>query len=245
MALALGAGWFVSNAGRADAAVELTVSGPGFSVAITTGSPFAVAGSTSTVLDVNISTMNAFLAANGSGYQLQSLSASSDSPGAPADALLSVTGAAQLSNTSGTNAIQITATDTGFTLPTGADKLLGTASTIFTNTNSGDSQTFSGYFNADNVANDTQQAAGTLSFTSHGPVSTSLSASTSPSSASAAAPYGLTGTVNLTLTPAIGATSQDQFTGAVEVGPNVPEPSMVGLLLLSAALIVRRRRTLH
>ena len=242
----LGAAWFASFPCRANAGTqELILSWSATTLTITSGGPFALSGTPPGVLSVNVATLNSFLAANGSDFQFASLSTSSNSPGAPADALLSITGSTQLNLTGGSNAIQITAADTNFTIPTGSEKLLGTATGILNNTTAGDSQSFSSWFNPSNAPGDTQQPAGTITFTSTGPVSSSFSGSTPVSSVTAAAPYSLTGKMAISLTPGTGATSQNQFAGTIEVGPNVPEPSMMGLLLLSTAAIVRRRRTPH
>jgi hypothetical protein len=216
--------------------LELILSWSGGSVTINSASPFAITGAPPGVLDVNISTLNPFLAASGSADQFASLSTSSNSPGTTADAVLSLTGDVFLGSGGGSKSIQVVATDNAYTLPAGPENLLGTATSILTNTASGDTQVSGSWYNPSNTAGAMEQPAGTITFTSHGPVSTSNSGSTPVSSITGLAPYGLTTSATINLT-----SGEDQFAGTVEVGPNLPEPCGVGLLLISGVLLTRRR----
>ncbi len=131
----------------------MTVSGPGFSVLISPGSPFAQAGSSNTSLTIDTSALIAFLAANGSGYNLSGQSASSNYPGASnaAGATLSTTGTAILSGP-GTDTITIATVLAGYTNSTGVGSIRSTSTANFTSTNAGDTQSSTTSYNGGPVA---------------------------------------------------------------------------------------------
>ena len=223
--LVVAAGWLLSNPRGAKADITLTVSIPGLSLPITFNGPFSQAGSTGTNITINTQTLNSILAANGSGYSFSGLSATSNSPGG-STAFLSITGEALFSGP-GSNTLTINATDLSFQSPSGTNGLIGTATGIFTNTQAGDTQSVI-----------TSPAPPFITFTSTGPTPNSYSGSTPAVPFSALAPYSLTESVALTL-----SSGKDQFGATVEVGPNVPEPTGAGLLLIGAGVLIRRRRT--
>jgi hypothetical protein len=218
--------------------ITMTVSGPGFSVPITPGSPFAQAGSSNTSLTVNTAALNAFLAANGSGYTFSDLGATSNYPGAPnpAGAQLSETGTAVLSGP-GTNVITISTVLDGYTAPTGTGSVRSTSTANFTNTAAGDTQASSTSYNGGPVAAFLFTATGTS------PDSPALPPVTTPVG-TVSSGFSLDNSTTITLSH-----SKDQFTvSTVLTATGVPEPASLVMMLTGMPLplvvlgILRRRR---
>jgi len=199
-------------------------------------------------IQADTSILNAILLAGGSGYQFNTLGASSNSPGSASLATLSQTGQVQLTP-GGTGSIRVLASDADYLLPSGvSNALLDSSSSTFTSAPAGDSQMFTSYFNPSNTLGATEVASPSVDLVSTGTLPNSQAGDAAPVSVSSLAPYGLSDTAIITLSGgAPGAPSQLQFAGTTAVTAPVapvPLPAAVwgGLALLGVLGIGRARR---
>jgi hypothetical protein len=205
----------------------------------------AVATSTATTYNVDagaLAAMNAFLAANGSEYQLISLGGSSNSPGNTAQGNLVLTGEIHSVVGGGSDAVlKITESETNFTAPGGSSGALRSSSTgNFTNQAAGGGHTVSSAFNAISTP--------TYSILSSGiPVSGAFG-SASVGVTPVTLPYTLTNVINFGLSPAVAPNDiVDSFavTATITAG-GIPEPASLVMMLTGIPLAVfgllRRRR---
>jgi hypothetical protein len=200
-----------------------------------------------------LGTINAFLAAAGSEYQFISLGGSSNFPGSPLPANLTVTGEIHAVGANGTNAgLTLTETESGFTNPPpGATATLRSSSTgNFTNQPAG------GGHEASSSINTTSTPSYTVLSTGPG---VNPGVSTGPTSApitSVPTLYTLTNVISwgvsapgLAHPGAGGPDVVDQF-GVTSQVSAVPEPASVVTMLMGTPLplavlwLLRRRRSL-
>jgi hypothetical protein len=170
-------------------------------------------------------------------YTFTTLGASSNSPGSPSGGTLSLTGQVQLLP-GGTGSVQVFATDTDYTLPSGtSDALLGSTSSTFTAAPAGNSQAFTSYFNPSNTPGAKEVASPTVTLVSTGTLPNSEGGSSAAVAVTGVIPYGLSNLEDITLSDgAAGAASQLQFAGTTAITPaGVPAPvsAWAGLLLVT------------
>jgi hypothetical protein len=120
--------------------ITLTLGWAGNSLPIDFNSPFANPGSTADSLAVNTAALNAFRGGSGSVFpflggkiSFSNLSATSNFPGAPGGATLTVSGTANLTGGDGPASVTVVATQSGFTIPSGPGTLHSTATANFAN----------------------------------------------------------------------------------------------------------------
>jgi hypothetical protein len=215
-------------------------SGP-FSVDI-----FATAGATTyNVGGAGLGEINDVLAAQGSEYQIFSLSGSSSFPGIATQGSLSLTGVIHSVAGGGPDSfLQIMESESGFTSPAGVPGTLLSGSTgIFTNEPAGGGHTATSSFNAVSIPS--------YSVLSTGAVLNPAANSGSVGIPSISMPYSLANTITFDLAPASSSDVIDTFAVAATV-TSVPEPSSVVLLALGVAPVVflieigrRRVRVAH
>ena len=164
-------------------------------------------------------------------YKIVELTASTNNPGAPDPngAVLRVSGEVQRFLTGGAAPpLIITVTDTDYSVPAGALDLFSSASDAFTNAPSGDSHTFTSWFNPTNTSVAKDLTSGALTFTSSGLPLNSNNGDTDGITVGPAALYGLTNETVITLS---GASADIVFGGSTQVLPSeVPEPASYILL---------------
>jgi hypothetical protein len=172
-------------------------------------------------------------------FQIVDLSATTNDPGTSALASLSIAGTVHRTTGGAPVTLTITATDVGFTLPAGSRTLVSSTSDNFGPSSSGDSATFTSWFNPTNAPFATDVSSGPLT-----EVPPTGSGSTAPMPVGSDTPYGLTNETVLTLNRDSAVT----FTGSTVVTnrvTSVPEPSglIVGLVdAPMASLLMRRGR---
>jgi hypothetical protein len=191
--------------------------------------------STSNQVQVDVTALNALLAAVGSAYSFTALDGSSNNPGGTS-AQLNLTGSLAFTNPGGSTSLSLAETQSGFTAPTGAPNTLTSASAgTFIGEPAGVGHTASSGINGSTFVpsysvfsdgSDLDAATGS------GGVPVSLSS-----------PYSLSNVLNFALP--LGAT--DDFSDAAMIGatPSVPEPATLTMLATGAvglAVAYRRRR---
>jgi hypothetical protein len=197
-------------------------------------SPFAQLGSTANSLTIDTSVLNSFLAGNGSDFTFSELGASSNNPGDPSGAVLRETGTGILSGGGGATSIDIVATQTDFTSPSGPGTLISASSANFTSTAVG-SQTSFGSLDATSTAPLAYSPPGGFAMNSTG-------------ATGSAAGYTLTASTTIDLTG--GSTgASDQATNKVTfTAAAIPEPASIVMMLTGMPLplvvlgLLRRRR---
>ena len=135
--------------------ITLTLGWAGNSLPIDFNSPFANPGSTADSLAVNTAALNAFRGGSGSVFpflggkiSFSNLSATSNFPGAPGGATLTVSGTANLTGGDGPASVTVVATQSGFTIPSGPGTLHSTATANFANASTDSNQSSSSVLDA-------------------------------------------------------------------------------------------------
>jgi hypothetical protein len=221
-------------AGQAQAEVITITITTGSSTIVTT--PFELPGASSSSVGIDVSALNPLLTAAGSAYQFSSLGATSDFPGQTGDVggALSLNGQIFIpaGTTSGDTALSITATEGGFTAPTGpTGTLVSSTSGTFTQANGGSSTAFS-------MFNSTSTSPVTL--TAVGPNS-SLNGTASIGVAPVSTGYTLTNQISFALPlPGSGSVAQptDSFGVAATITATnvIPEPGSIVMMLTGLPL---------
>ncbi len=211
--------------------VTLNLSWSGGSLSIDFTSPFAQAGGSPDSVTVDTTTLNTFLAANGSNLMFTALEADSNSPGDPVKgAILRETGNVLISGAGGDNSISIVASQNSFTTPTGSGSLLQAAGANFSSTTTS-TQTSTATLNGTTLSSTFTGPGG---FVDH----------SSPASASGT--YTLTTTTDITLS-GTAMTTSDQWSNKVTFFA-IPEPASLVMMLTGMPLplvilgMLRRRR---
>jgi hypothetical protein len=182
-------------------------------------------------------------------FKVVGLNASTNNPGLPDPAGTNIQfgGEIQRITQGATAAITITVTDTDYNQPVGDKVVQGSASGTYTNTHTGDTQLFQGWFNPNNTPYAMQLSPGGGTFTSAGPFVQSLSADGLPLKVGSASPYGLTASTVLTMagdTPG-GSIPDILWAGNFQVHSVIPEPAsvvMLGMGLPVTLLLLLKRR---
>lgn len=207
---------------------------------------YALPGSTTDSLLVNINAVNGFLAANGSALTFSALGASSNFPGGvpiPTQATLSETGTAVLASASGATGITISVLQAGFTTPSGGVGTLSSGQTaIFTNMAAGDTEASNSSYNAANTP--------TLTSTSTGTGLQAYSPTNSLGVGAIASGYSLDNSASISFAgSAVGPGTTDQFAVAATLSAVlVPEPASLVMMLTGLPMplvmlaLLRRRR---
>jgi hypothetical protein len=213
-----------------------------------TSSTYALSGSSTQSLQVNIPQVNSYLASHGSAITFTgTFGASSNYPGGipvATQATLNENGTAVLSSATGATDLSITVSQTGFLVPSGPPGTLTSGQgAIFNNMAAGDTQTTNSSYNASDTAPITSTSSGTqlqaFSPTNSLPVATIGSG------------YALNDTVTINFansTPGPGTYDIFGVAGTLTSSAIVPEPA--GLLLMLTGLpmplvvmgLLRRRR---
>jgi hypothetical protein len=200
----------------------------------------ATAGATTYNVDsFGLFVINSILSSQGSEYQFFSLGGSSNFPGSSTQGNLALTGEIHSVVGGGSDSfLQITESESGFTIPTGPSGTLMSASTgNFTNQAAGGGHTASSLFNAESTPTYSVLSSGLVV----NPEGNSGAASIAPLSTL----YTLTNNITFNLAPAGANDVIDSFAVTATVSA-IPEPSSVVLLVLGCApvsvLIEMRRR---
>jgi hypothetical protein len=210
----------------------------------TTISVITPASCTSTICNFSsseLAAINTALAADGSGYQFINLTGISNFSGSPSLGALSLNGNIQFNG--GNNMLQITETESGFTLPNSAPGTLTTSSgASFTNTLSGDFMTLHSSFNSILTPPVTLTSIGGSGTNGQNGGSSNGILGFSP-------PYTLDNSVSFSLNAPAGGSSTDSFVvggtyrPAVSVVPEIdPTSAVAPLALLAGAVLVMRGR---
>jgi hypothetical protein len=200
--------------------------------------------------------LNLTLAGLGYDFQFDSLSATSNLPGTgPLGAQVFMTGQIERTTSGGGDkTIQIDVSQNNFfTNPAGT--LHYSATALFTNTNAGNSQLGTGYFNSSNVQDDTTGPhTSTLNYVSTGPAANSHPGTGEQGSSSVMVnslpPFSLTGRLVITLGQLsdVNNAPTDQFGLSTTVTTAVPEPASITLTAMGLPVVIvalgwlRRRR---
>jgi len=219
-------------AGQAQAEVITITVTTSSSTIVTT--PFELPGATSSSVGIDTSVLNPLLTAAGSVFQFSSLGATSDFPGQT-----DVGGAFSLNGqifipagtTSGDTVLSITATEGGFTAPTGpSGTLVSSTSGTFTQANGGSGTSFS-------MFNSTATNPLTLTATS---ANGSFNASTSTPVAPVSTGYTLTNQVSFApVLPSSGSVAQPTVSfgiAATITATVIPEPGSIVMMLTGLPL---------
>lgn len=189
------------------------------------------------VINANTSALNLLLV----NYNFSGLGSSRLTSG------LSQTGSVSFVSTA-VGSINVTATDIGYTSPTGNPKTMTTsASDSFRNTSAGNVRTFQSFFDPTNTLGGTTIPSPLLAFVppvGAGPFNTSNPGVNTPLGTQPI-PYSLTNTTIITLS----GRGSDQFTGITTItapATAVPEPGSLAMLLglgvTGTGLLIRRRK---
>jgi hypothetical protein len=226
---------------------------PGHSLTIT-GSPFATLSPTSSgeSLTYNVTTLNAFLLANGSALQFAAGAGASDNQiVATSHAVLTSNGTLNVDQASaGSTTMTIDVFKTDWNVPVGPKgTLVNAGSTTFGLTAAGDTATYNSWYNPDNSANGKILGAGLQTYTSTGPIPNAPLGSplvnTSAAIPSFVVPFSLTNetVITLTKTGLNGENVQYQVQTTVDA---IPEPASAVLLATALPVVgwglLRRRR---
>jgi hypothetical protein len=248
MGVACGLGMLALTAieARAGSLEILVTESGGPTIPILDGGAFDLDGATVGVITVNTTLLNGLLV----NYQFLSsgLGATSNSPGTSAVGTLTQGGTVQLL-LGGTGSITIVATDVDYSLPPAGPGILhSSASNTYTNSDPGNSQGFTSWYNPSNGLAATDVPSPTLTFLSTGAMPNSHSADAPTTPITLVNPYGLTNSTTITLTG--GTTNNLSQAGwnastSVTASP-IPEPASMALLLTALPVTLfgamRRRK---
>lgn len=204
--------------------------------------PGAATATSYTVDTTALATINAFLAGQGSEYQVATLGGNSNFPGDTTGGQLTVTGAVKSVGT-GNAGLTITETETAFTSPTGpTGTLFSSSSATFNGQPAGGGHTASSSFNGTSTS--------TYSVLSSGTTPNSPGMSTSTPIAPVPTLYTLGNTITFGLAPGTaGNPIVDSFgVTATITAAAVPEPASLVMMLTGIPLpivvigLLRRRR---
>jgi len=182
-------------------------------------------------------------------FTVNTLSALTNNPGAenPTGATLTVTGDITRTTGGAAASITISVTDEDYTLPTGAKTLTSNSSSLFTNVTSGDTHSFTSWYNPSNTAFAKDVSSGTITYTGTGAHSQSNS-TPDPLSVPAGSQltYGLTNETILTMAGAsAGVTTENLgaemgFSGGTTVLGTavIPEPASLAIMLPALPVVI-------
>lgn len=251
LALGLALALSAQTAKAGNLQIDLNIAGfAGGTISIFAGSGFETPNSNPaddpTLLSVNTSALNDYLKLFGlTNVTFNSLSASSNNPGAADQAFITQNGNVTLTAGSGSVSFSVLAYNTGFTAPTGnAGVLNSSSSATFTNvgTSSGDSATFQSWYNPNN---DDSTAAPSVPSPSLAFLASSQTKNPFSFSGDAAptnvglvtSPYSLLNQSDVTITAAAGKPAPTIIFGGSTVLTVIPEPASV-VMTMSALPIV-------
>lgn len=189
------------------------------------------------VINVNTSLLNLSLV----NFTFTDLEANSNSPGTSAVSALSQTGTVQLLAGAGSGSISVVATDNDYGTPSGTGALHSSASNTYTHADNGNSTAFTSWFNPSNALGAMDIASPTVTLIALAPPDPNSHSGDAAATAITAIPlYGLTNSMEISLSGgAVGAQSQDQFTGSTTLTASaVPEPASAVLMLTAMPVAV-------
>jgi hypothetical protein len=229
------------------ASITMTLTWSSGSLTFTNGSQYTLTGSSATTLLVNTNAVNGYLQSHGSAITFSALGAQSDYPGGtpvPTQATLTENGTAVLTGTTGSTAITVATTESGFTAPGGTGTLTSLPSLSFNNVATGSLTSSSSYESTSTTPYVQVSTGPTLNPGSPPAAPTSMGVGTITSGFS----LDNSGTVNMTgSTPGSGTYTNFSVSATLN-GAAVPEPASLILMLTGMPLplvvlgLLRRRR---
>jgi len=176
-------------------------------------------------------------------FKVIGLSAATNNPGMenPTGAFLTVSGEVQRITGGAAATLTISATDTDYTLPTGARTLTSNASSTFTGVPAGDTHAFTSWFNPSNTPLAKDISSGTITYTATGAPTQTNSTPNPLTVPVGSGTYGLTNGTVLTMAGAATGTTPDISFGGTTIvlgSAVVPEPASLAIMLPALPVVI-------